>query len=197
MTGNFPVGGPVPPSFGPGYPPPLKQSRAGVWLGSIACVLATVALVVGVTALVTAQEESSPAPKTAEPKGLAEELLVPDADRPLCQAIAPLMKEQTERGNAFLAAGAPESTERKAAIPRFKAETLGWAAEVQALLNSHSNPPRYLTRTLQGYVDGMLLYSENMYQDKESDAYDNTTYDSAAVYYGGPLGACFKVGVRW
>ena len=57
MTGNFPVGGPIPPSYGPVYPPPPKPSRAGVWLGSIACVLAAAALVVGVVALVTAQRE--------------------------------------------------------------------------------------------------------------------------------------------
>ena len=62
---------------------------------------------------------------------------------------------------------------------------------------SMPNPPRYLTRTLQEYIDGMLLYSENMYNDRGSDPFDNTTYESAIVAYGGPLGTCFKVGVRW
>jgi len=197
MTGNFPVGGPVPPGFGPVYPPPPKPSRAGVWLGSVACVLAAAALVVGVVALVTAQREPASLPKQDNPGRLAEKVFVPEADKALCTKIGPLMRAETERANAFLATGDPDSPERREAIPKFKAETLQWANQIQAVLNEDADSPRYLTRTLQQYVDGMLLYSENMYPDKEPDAYDNTTYDSAAVYYGGPLGTCHRVGVRW
>ena len=42
---------------------------------------------------------------------------------------------------------------------------MDWANRIQRLLNEHAEPPRYLTRTLQRYIDGMLLYSENMYPD--------------------------------
>ena len=27
--------------------------------------------------------------------------------------------------------------------------------------------------------------------------YDNAIWDSAAVAYGGPLGTCYKLGVKW
>ena len=65
------------------------------------------------------------------------------------------------------------------------------------VLNEHADPPRYLTRTLQQYIDGMLLYSENIYADRGPDPFDKRTYDSAVVAYGGPLATCYKVGVRW
>ncbi len=61
-------------------------------------------------------------------------------------------------------------------------------------LNEHAEPPRYLTRTLQQYIDGMLLYSENMYPERGTDPFDNTTYDSAIVAYGGPLGDLLQGG---
>src|SRR5689334_9565762 len=88
MTGNFPGGGPFPPAFGPGYPvsQPPKPSRAGVWLGAIACVLATAALVVGVMALVTVRREHAPAEKQEVPQAephelrLAEKQEVPQAE---------------------------------------------------------------------------------------------------------------------
>lgn len=120
-----------------------------------------------------------------------------DADKALCEVIAPLMREETDRANKFVSTGDPSSPERKAAIPKFKEDTLNWAERMQKVVNENSDPPRYLTRTLQQYIDGMLLYSENMYPEKEPDAYDNTTYDSAVVAYGGPLGTCNKVGIRW
>jgi hypothetical protein len=197
MTGNFPSGSPIPPAFGPVYPVPPKQSRAGVWLGAIACVLAAAALAVGIVALFTAHHVSLPVRQSGEPPVVAEGLFVRDADRPLCQAIAPLMREASDRTNAFLRTGVPDSPARLDAIAKFKAETLEWAGRIQQVLNDHAAPPRYLTRTLQRYIDGMLLYSENMYKDRGPDPFDNTTYDSAVVALGGPLGTCYKVGVRW
>src|SRR5689334_14734088 len=109
MTGNFPAGGPVPPGFGPGYPVSQrpKPSRAGVWLGAIACVLAAAALVVGVVALyepATAAIASSP--PTAPPQLIADEIFIDEADKPLCEDIGPLMREETDRTNTFLDLGA-------------------------------------------------------------------------------------------
>jgi hypothetical protein len=198
MTGNFPAGGSVPPGYGLGYPAPPKRSRAGVWLGAIACLLAAAAMVVAVVGLnkpATAVATSSSPTAVARP--LEEELFVDEADKALCQAIAPLMREASDRTNAFLRTGSPESRERLDAIAGFKSETLEWAGRTQDVLNKHAAPPRYLTRTLQRYVDGLLLYSENMYKDRGPDPFDNTTYDSAIVALGGPLGTCYKVGVSW
>jgi hypothetical protein len=134
MAGSFPVGGPVPPPYGPGYPPPPKPSRAGVWLGSIACVLAAAGLVVGVMALASARYGS--AAGQDERGFVAEKIFIPDADKKLCTKIGPLMRPETDRANEFLAIGDPNSSERKAAIPSFKAETLDWANQVQAILKS-------------------------------------------------------------
>lgn len=156
--------------------------------------LGVAALVLSILAVVRGPE---PAPPPAAPQAEPQELFVDDADKALCEAIGPLMREETDRANAFLATGEPDSPERKAAIPKFKTDTLEWANHVQSLLNDHAEPPRYLTRTLQQYIDGMLLYSENMYPDRAPDAYDNDAYDSAAIAYGGPLGTCYKVGIRW
>ncbi len=93
--------------------------------------------------------------------------------------------------------GEPDSPERLAAIPKFKAETLEWAMRIQTLLNEHADPPRYLTRTLQRYIDGMLLYSENMYPDRGPDAFDNAPTIRRSSLMEDPLATCYKVGVRW
>lgn len=197
MTGNFPVGDPVPSAYGPVFPPPPKPSRAGVWLGSIACLLAAAALVVGVVALVAVQHRDVATPPPDTPAAASAQVLVDNADKPLCEAIAPLMREASDRTNAFLRTGTPESPERLDAIATFKTETLAWANRMQEILDDHAEPPRYLTRTLQRYIDGLLLYSENMYKERGPDPFDNTTYDSAIVAMGGPLATCYKVGVRW
>jgi hypothetical protein len=159
----------------------------GVLLGVVALVLSIITAVRG--------PETPPPPNI--PQAEPQELFVDDADKPLCEAIAPLMREASDRTNAFLRTGAPDSPERLDAIANFKVETLDWAKRMQKILNDHAKPPRYLTRTLQRYIDGLLLYSENMYKDRGSDPFDNTTYDSAIVAVGGPLGTCYKVGVKW
>jgi hypothetical protein len=201
-----PGSGPPPPLGGPGYRPQApadfgpvsapKRPRTGLLASGVvlAVLLGIAALVLSIRAVTRSPE--SPPPSTAH-QAEQEELFVEDADKALCEVIGPLMREETERANAFLATGEPNSPERKGAIPKFKADTFEWANRLQSLLNKHAEPPRYLTRTLQNYIDGMLLYSENMYPDRPPDAYDNQTYDSAAIAYGGPLGTCYKVGVRW
>ncbi|WP_206428707.1 hypothetical protein [Mycolicibacterium stellerae] len=158
------------------------------------------AVLLGVAALVLsiigATRESTP-PPLPNPRAEQQELFVEDADKALCAVISPLMREQSDRTRNFQNKGDAASPERLGAIPGYKAETLDWANRIQPLLNQHADPPRYLTRTLQRYIDGMLLYSENMYPERGPDSFDNTTYESAIVDYGGPLGTCYKVGIRW
>jgi hypothetical protein len=43
----------------------------------------------------------------------------------------------------------------------------------------------------------MLLYSENLHEDRAPDPYDNKTYEAAIIAVGGPLATCYKVGVKW
>jgi len=107
------------------------------------------------------------------------------------------MKESDQTKRAFTDAGEAGSPQRAAAIPKFKSDTLDWANRLQKVLNEHSDPPRYLTRTVQEYIDGMLLYTENIYEDRQPDVFDKATWDSANVAYGGPLATCQKLGAMW
>lgn len=173
----------------------MQNRRSGVLAAGV-----VVSVLLGIAALVLSifNTVRSPEPAAlAQPQAEQQQLFVDDADKSLCEAIGPLMREASDRTNAFLRTGTPDSPERLGAIAKFKADTLDWADRIQPVLNQHAEPPRYLTRTLQRYIDGLLLYSENMYKDRGPDPFDNTTYDSAIVAYGGPLGTCYKVGVRW
>jgi hypothetical protein len=186
---------PQPPAnLGPSAAP--KRARTGLLASGVvlAVLLGVAALVLSIINTVRGPE---PAPPPSAPRAEPQELFVEDADKALCEAISPLMREASDRTNAFLRAGAPESPERLDAIAKFKAETLDWANRIEKVLEEHAEPPRYLTRTLQEYIDHLLLYSENMYKERGPDPFDNTTYDSAIVALGGPLGTCYKVGVKW
>ena len=182
-----------PPNYGPGAPP--QKKRGGLLTGGVALplLLGVVALIVSIIGVT--RGHTMPPPST--PQAKQQELFVDDADKALCKAIGPLMKRSNDITNAFIAKGDPDSPERRAAIPQFKADTLDLTTQLQAILNAHADPPRYLTRTLQNYVDGLLLYSENMYPDRGADPFDKATYDASVVAYGGPLATCYKLGVRW
>lgn len=106
------------------------------------------------------------------------------------------MRESNSRSNAFIATPV-DSAERKAAIPRFKADSEDWAARMQQVIASHAEPSRYLTRTVQRYVDDVLLYSQNVYPERPYDKFDDATWNLAIVDYGGALGRCQQLGVRW
>lgn len=201
-----PGSGPPPPS-GSGYVPqpsaslgppasPAPKGRSGLLTSGVALavLLGVAALVLSIIATVRGPE-SAPPPLT--PQAAPQEIFVDDADKALCEVVGPLMREETDRTTAFLNSGEPDSPARKAAIPKFQSETLDWAKRIEAILNDHANPPRYLTRTLQQYIDGMLLYTENLHDDREPDPFDNTTYESAVVALGGPLATCYKVGAGW
>lgn len=160
----------------------------------MAVLLGVAALVLSIIGLTRGPEPSPPQPTS---QAAPQELFVDEADKALCEVIGPLMQEETDRGKAFLNSGEPDSPERKAAVPKFKAETVDWANRIQKLLNEHADPPRYLTRTLQQYIDGMLLYSENLRDDRAPDPYDSKAYEAAIVFVGGPLATCYKVGAGW
>src|SRR5581483_7852324 len=101
----------------------------------------------------------------------------------------------SERNKSFgvLVPGSPEEA---AAMPDYKAFIENWAKQIQQILNQHLEPPRYLTRTLQAYIDDNLLYAE-LVQPGRVDPYDRPTWTQGAIDYGGPLGTCSKLGVNW
>lgn len=216
MDGNPPWGGqgtpappsgalpPMPTNAGPSLPPPWPpqpgnhQQRRGLLVPigvSVAVLLAATALVV---ALVNGNGKASPAPgptqsASPEPAGV----LVDDADRDLCLAIGPLMRESEGTRNAFQRVGAQNTPERKAAIPKLISDTSDWARRTQAVLNEHAEPPRFLTRLLQRYIDDTMLYVVNLAPDRDSSKYETPIYDLSIMDYGGPLGRCADLDAGW
>ena len=142
-----PVYGSQPANFGPSTPP--KRARTGLLASGVvlAVLLGVAALVLSIINTVRGPE---PAPPTAVAQAEPQELFVDDADKPLCEAIGPLMREESDRTNALLDKGG-DTPERLAAIPGYKSDTAEWAMRIQSVLNAHADPQRYLTRTLQQY----------------------------------------------
>lgn len=132
---------------------------------------------------------------TAAP--LNAQLFEDEADKALCKELPSLMRERNSADRAYQALPPAGSPERNAALPGFKSGVEDWAKRVQAVLNQHASPDRYLTRTLQRYIDDMLLYAQNIYPNKPADTFDEDTWNTGAVSYGGALGRCNQLGVRW
>lgn len=189
------LSGPSAPNIPPGPPhvaPPSRPSRLGILLGVLAVGLAAAALVVS---LVRKPEAPAAPPTTPAPAAATAQIFNQDADKSLCEAIAPLMKENEDRGKQFTAleAGSPE---QGAAIPGYRSFVEDWARRTQDVLNEYAEPSRYLTRTLQQFIDDKLLYVE-MVQPGHVDKFDAPTWQQAAIDYGGPLGRCRDVGITW
>lgn len=176
-------------------PPPKRTSRLAPVLGLVAVLLAAAALVVSLVKKPEVQTPAQPAPAPMTSAPGQQQLFVANADRALCEAIAPLMKEIVAQNRAFgpLVPGSPE---QGAAIPGYRAFVEDWASRLQPILNQHNDPPRYLTRTLQSYIDDKLLYVE-LVQPGHVDSYDNDTWNQSGIDYGGPLGTCSKLGINW
>ena len=155
----------------------------------LAAVLAVAALVVAVVALVT---RPTPAPAVSAPSPQA----ITDADKALCQAIGPLMKENDDRSNAFLATGEAGSPERDAALSKFVSDTQGWAHRTQQALDTHANPPRFTARALQRYIDDMQLFVASV-RPGPGTQYDEAAWTDSIVAYGGVLTACQQLGISW
>ena len=216
-THSYPVvvGAPgLPPPSAPapaaGWPPtaqppslqkPGPPRRVGLWvLAVVATVCSIAALVLGALALSKVSQMKAAAsgalPTTPLTAPAAPPQLFDDAaDRGLCQAIPDLMRERNKADKAFqaLPSGSPES---KAAIPAYKSGVQDWAMRMEAVLAAHAQPDRYLTRTLQRYIDDLLLYAQNIYPNK-TDPFDQRTWDLNVVDYGGALGRCYQLGIGW
>ena len=156
----------------------------------LAILLAVAALVIAVVALVR-----KPAPTEARAAS-ANPAVSTAADKALCQAIAPLMKENDDRANAFLATGDAGSPQRDAALPKFISDTQDWALRAQQALHAHANPPRFMTRSLQRYIDDMKLFAASV-RPGPGTQYDEAAWTDSIVAYGGPVSTCQALGVSW
>lgn len=184
-----------PPPQAPVQEWPRRRGPLGVWiLASVAALASMAALALGVIA-VSKQPQVQQQPAQA-PASSAPILFDEQADRALCEALPDLMRESSARRNAFINTPV-DSPERKAAMPRFKSESEDWANRMQDVIAAHATPERYLTRTLQRYVDDVLLYSQNIYPERSFDKFDDATWNLAIVDYGGALGRCQQLGISW
>ena len=179
--------------FGPPYGRPTRTGRRGILAAGVvlAILLAVAALIVAIVALT---EEPPPAAAPQTPP--SQQGPTTDADRKVCEAIAPLMKENDDRSNAFLGTGQPGSPEQDAALPKFVTDTQDWARRTQQVLDANANPPRLLTRTLQRYVDDMQLFVASV-RPGPGTKYDEAAWTDSIVAYGGPLATCQALGVQW
>lgn len=124
-------------------------------------------------------------------------MFVDDADRELCQAMGPLMNESNATGNAFLKSGEQNTPERKAAIPQYIRDTYDWAGRAQEVVNQHADPPRFLVRNFQRYIDDVLLYAEGLAPDRDSSIYETQTYELSIKDLSGLIGRCSDLDAPW
>jgi hypothetical protein len=118
------------------------------------------------------------------------------ADKALCQAIAPLMAESADIGKKFVNLGHTATPERDAGIPQFQADVEDWARRIEPIVDDDPGPPRFLTRTLQRYIDDTRLYAASIRPGPETE-YDREAWADRVVAYGGAFAECPKVGVQW
>ena len=176
------------PPYVPGFQRQRRISVAAIGVG-LTFAVAVAALVIALVALTT-----QPTPATTSSARSPQ--VSPADDKALCQAIAPLMKENDDRANAFLGTGAPGSPERDAALPKFVSDTQDWARRTQAVLDAHANPPRFVTRALQRYIDDMQLFVASV-RPGPGTQYDEAAWTDSIEAYGGPLATCQALGIGW
>ena len=111
--------------------------------------------------------------------------------------MGPVTNEQLDARKAFLDSGQQNSPERKAAIPKFVADTYDWARRAQDMLNQHLAPPRFLARNYQRFIDDAILYAEGLAPDRDSSIYENQVYEFGTMDLAGLIGRCSEVDVKW
>jgi hypothetical protein len=199
---HVPQGQPPSPPQGPLAPPqqfrpPVARRTSPLVAAGVvlAIALGSAALIVsllhvgGSSTQSTATVSSSPA--TSSASGDTTEV-----DRALCQAIGPLLRESAEDGKAFVSLGHTGTPERDAGVPDYRKKVDDWVDRMQPILDKYANPPRYLTRTTQGFIDFTHSYADNIGPGVATDP-DTAAWNNRSVAYGGPLSVCNGLGVTW
>jgi hypothetical protein len=212
MTGATPpTGGYGPAQVGMGFPPGPPQPapytrgprrrRGAILIGAgvlLAIALGAAALVVALMSPGRQSTSGAPMPATTQQPGSTS-----DADRALCQAIAPLMAESDRVSNAYIDTGATGTPARDAATPKYVSDTQDWAPRIQKALEEHAAVPSgevapqpFLIRTLQRFIDDRKLFVANV-RPGPSTNIDQSAWTDSLVAYGGPLAICEDLGVKW
>jgi hypothetical protein len=197
---------PTPGSYMPpgGYgqvpPPPPRPRKRGLLVTAgltTAILLAAAALVVSIIAInrPTFNPSANRTPPAASPT-TAGPTDTTSADRELCQAVGPLLRESNDTGKAFVNLGATGTPPRDAGIPDYEASVLDWVQRIQPILDTHSDADPFLKRTLQRMVDDIRIYATSVRPGTETDA-DAAAWNDATVAYGGPYDVCHRLGVSW
>jgi hypothetical protein len=210
MTSPYvtPPGVPTPPpgSYMPpgGYgqaPPPAQRPRKRgllITAGLVTLILlATAALVVSIIAI--NRPTSGPSANRTPPAASHSTAGSTDttaADRKLCEAVGPLLRESNETGKAFVNLGRSGTPPRDAGIPDYTASVLDWAKRIQPILDGQADADPFLRRTLQRMVDDIRIYASSIRPGPETDA-DAAAWNDATVAYGGPFDVCHRLGVEW
>lgn len=188
-----------PPQPGPFHvppvpPPPRRSSRFPLWLAVVAVLLSTAALIVAVISALRDPLPTSSSVSTSE-TSTARPADVQAVDRDLCEEIAPLIKESSRNKNNFSGLGAQGSPERNAGITDFVERTQDWASRAQQVLDAHTDPPRYLTRSLQRYIDDMRLFVDGLRPGPGHDS-DQAVWTDSIAALNGPVMVCSQLGVE-
>jgi hypothetical protein len=117
-------------------------------------------------------------------------------DRELCNAVGPLLRESAEDGKNFVNLGHTGTPERDAGITAYRAKVDDWVGRIQPILDAHTDPPRYLTRMLQQFIDITHSYADNIEPGAASEP-DAAAWNSRVVAYGGPYSVCHELGITW
>lgn len=188
-----------PPGAGPLQAPqllhPRRRSGQGLTLGLglVAVLLSTAAFVFALIGLVREPDQMSRTEPS--PSATTTAATVSGDDQALCEEIAPLIKESSRNKTDFTGLGEPGSPERNAEIPSFVDKTQDWASRAQEVLDAHAEPPRYLTRTLQRYIDDLRLFVDGLRPGPSPDS-DRAIWTDGVAALNGPLQVCAALGVE-
>jgi hypothetical protein len=160
--------------------------------------LAIAALIVGIIGLnrPTASTSTSQSSSVASPSPSAAASDTTAADRKLCEAVGPLLRESNDTGKAFVNLGNPGTPARDAGIQAYEASVLDWVKRIQPVLDGNPSADPYLRRSLQRMIDDIRVYAINIRPGPETPP-DAAAWNDATIGYSGPYEVCHQLGVQW
>jgi hypothetical protein len=186
------------------YGPPAQQrspSNRGRWAkawSALTLLMATAALVVGIIGLnrPTARISTTSKPPPVVSPTTPAPIDTTAKDRALCESVAPLIRENAERGREFVNLGQTGTPERDGGIPSYARDVSHWVKTIQPILDQYADADAFLRRTLQRFIDDTRIYAESIRPGPENDA-DAAAWNDKLVAIGGPFEVCRRLGVEW
>ena len=182
----------------PQFTPPRPSRRVGTTLAAagilLAVILSAAALVISLTRESGTPAESRNVDNSAtEPQARVD---TAGADRDLCFAISPLLKEYNNTAKAWFSLGEPGTPARDNALPKFTSDTEAFVYKAEDVMAQHPGIQPRLERTLLRYLDDLWLLVNNIAPGQSED-YDKAAWVDATIAYGGPQTICDDLGAGW